>query len=246
MEGCPRGRTRNNSKDTKMIIHGLQKLTLLDFPGHTACTVFLGGCDLRCPFCHNAELMDASAPGIMDDKELLAFLEKRRGLLDGVAFTGGEPLLRKELPELMEKIRSLGYLIKLDTNGCHPDRLGNILEKGLADYVAMDIKNSPERYAATSGVEKVDLERIGESIDLLMKKAPDYEFRTTVVAQLHDADSFRGIGPWIKGAKRYFLQAFTDRDSVPFAGFSAPSKEEMESYLEIVRPFVSSAQLRGV
>ena len=229
-----------------MKINGLQKLTLLDFPGRTACTVFLAGCDLRCPFCHNADLLDGAAEAVMDDAELLAFLEKRRGLLDGVAFTGGEPLLRRELPALMERIRGLGFAVKLDTNGCHPDALRTVLERGLADYVAMDVKNSPERYPATAGVERVDMAKIDESIALLMTKAPDYEFRTTVVAQLHDGDSFRAIGPWIRGAKRYFLQAFTDRDSVPFAGFSAPSKEEMEEYARILRPYIPTVSLRGV
>ena len=229
-----------------MIIHGIQKLTLLDFPGHTACTVFLGGCDLRCPFCHNADLLDMSAPGVMEDAELLAFLKKRQGLLEGVAFTGGEPLLRKDLPELMEKIRDLGYLVKLDTNGCHPEALKKVLEQRLVDYVAMDIKNSPERYAETCGVERVDLDKINESISLLMHSAPDYEFRTTVVAQLHNADSFRKIGPWLQGAKRYFLQSFTDRETVPFAGFSAPNKEDLKAYAELVRPYVASVALRGV
>lgn len=229
-----------------MNINGLQKLTLLDFPEHTACTVFLAGCDLRCPFCHNAELLDGSAEAVMDDAELLSFLKKRQGLLDGVAFTGGEPLLRRELPELMARIRDLGYAVKLDTNGCHPAALRTVLDRGLADYVAMDIKNSPDRYAVTSGVESVDMEKINESISLLMTQAPDYEFRTTVVEQLHDEESFRAIGPWLEGARRYFLQAFTDRDSVPFAGFSAPSPEKMEEYARIVRPFIPSAALRGV
>ena len=229
-----------------MRINGIQKLTLLDFPGRTACTVFLAGCDMRCPFCHNADLLDASAEAVMDDQELIAFLEKRKGLLDGVAFTGGEPLLRKELPQLMERIRDLGYQIKLDTNGCHPDALRAVLDAGLVDYAAMDIKNSPERYAETAGVAHVDMDRIGESIDLLRTKAPDYEFRTTVVAQLHDKDSFRAIGQWLAGAKRYFLQAFTDRDTVAFAGFSAPSREEMEEYRRILVPFIPSVQLRGV
>ena len=146
----------------------------------------------------------------------------------------------------MEDIRSLGYQIKLDTNGCHPDALQTVLTRGLADYVAMDIKNSPERYPATCGVPHVELDAVNESISLLMTAAPDYEFRTTVVDQLHDEDSFRAIGPWLRGAKRYFLQAFTDRDSVPFAGFSAPSKDKMTKYAEIVRPFVDSVSLRGV
>lgn len=229
-----------------MNINGLQKLTLLDFPGRTACTVFLAGCDLRCPFCHNAELLDGSAEAVMDDGELLSFLRKRQGLLDGVAFTGGEPLLRKELPALMEQIRVLGYRIKLDTNGCHPMALKTVLENSLADYVAMDIKNSPGRYPGTCGVKHVDMDAVNESIRLLMETAPDYEFRTTVVSQLHDEASFREIGPWLRGAKRYFLQAFTDRDSVPFAGFSAPPKEEMERYADIVRPFIPNTALRGI
>ena len=229
-----------------MNIHGLQKLTLLDYPGHTACTVFLAGCMLRCPFCHNADLLDMNAEPVMDDAELLAFLRKRQGLLDGVAFTGGEPLMTRELPGLMMRIRDLGYGIKLDTNGCHPEALRGVLEKGLVDYVAMDIKNSPERYAQTCGLEKVNMEKINESISLLMHEAPDYEFRTTVVAQLHDRDSFLAIGPWLKGAKRYFLQAFADRDTVPFAGFTAPSKESLEEYAEVLRPFISEVSIRGV
>ena len=150
-----------------MNINGLQKLTLLDFPGRTACTVFLAGCDLRCPFCHNADLLDGSAEVVMDDRDLLAFLEKRRGLLDGVAFTGGEPLLRRDLPALMEKIRALGYAVKLDTNGCHPDALAAVLDRGLVDYIAMDIKNSPQRYAATAGLKVMDLGRIEQSIALI-------------------------------------------------------------------------------
>ena len=230
-----------------MDIHGLQKLTLLDFPGHTACTVFLAGCDFRCPFCHNADLLDlGTTPAVTDDAALLDFLKKRQGLLDGVVFTGGEPLLSPGLPDLMKRIRELGYLIKLDTNGNHPDRLNAVLEEHLADYVAMDIKNSPERYAGTCGVRSVDLGRINGSIRLLMETAPDYEFRTTVVNPLHGEESFAAIGPWIRGAKRYFLQAFTDRDTVPFAGLKTPSKEELQKYADIVRPYVSSVELRGV
>ena len=169
-------------------------MTLLDFPGHVACTVFLGGCDLRCPFCHNYELADGTAKPVMDDTELLSFLEKRKGLLDGVAFTGGEPLLHKDLPELMRKIRAMGFSVKLDTNGCHPDLLEAILKEGLADYVAMDIKNSPEKYARTSGLDSIDLSLITRSISLLMNSNTDYEFRTTVVKEFHEADDFRKMG----------------------------------------------------
>ena len=141
-----------------MKIAGLQKMTLLDYPGHVACTVFLNGCDWRCPFCHNYELAEGKSPAVMDDTELLAFLAKRTGLLDGVAITGGEPCLYKELPDLFRRIRALGYGIKLDTNGLHPELLRELLDENLVDYVAMDIKNSPAKYAVTAGVEAVDLE----------------------------------------------------------------------------------------
>ena len=229
-----------------MIIHGLQKMTLLDFPGKVACTVFLGGCDLRCPFCHNAELIDGTAPVVMDDTELLAFLKKRRGLLDGVAITGGEPLLRgDELVTLAEKIRELGYPLKLDTNGTHPERLRRLMDRGLISYAAMDIKNDPDRYAETCGLKSMDLGPVRESVSLLMCGNTEYEFRTTTVAELHDEESFRKIGEWIRGAKRYFLQKFTDRDTVPFEGFHAPPDVQMQQYLDLVRAYVPEAEIRG-
>ena len=214
-----------------MNIHGLQKMTLLDFPGAVACTVFLGGCDFRCPYCHNAEL--------------LAFLKKRQGLLDGVCITGGEPLLRQELPTLLGEIRALGYKIKLDTNGAHPAQLRRILDAGLADYVAMDIKNSPERYAETIGRAQFDVTPIRESVRLLMAGDTDYEFRTTVVAELHGEEDIRAIGRWIAGARRYFLQPFTDRETVPLAGLSAPTQAQLDRFLAIAREFVPETQLRG-
>ena len=229
-----------------MKIHGLQKMTLLDFPGRVACTVFFGGCDMRCPFCHNAELLDGSAPPVMDERELLAFLEKRRGLLDGVAFTGGEPLLQKDLPALAEKIRMLGYPVKLDTNGTHPDLLARMIRDGLVQYVAMDIKNSPDRYAETAGLASINLDPVRESVSMLLEGDTDYEFRTTVVAELHDDSSFEQIGLWIRGARHYYLQRFTDRETVPFQGLHAPAKEDMRRWAEIVRPFVPSVEIRGV
>ena len=229
-----------------MIIHGLQKMTLLDFPGQVACTVFLGGCEFRCPFCHNADLLDMSAPGIMDDDELLEFLKKRKGLLDGVAFTGGEPLLRKDLPELLARVRDIGYKIKVDTNGDHPDLLKEIVRAGLADYIAMDVKNSPARYAETIGWETFDTAPVDESIQFLLSGQVRYEFRTTVVKQFHDEASFEAIAQWIDGADRYELQGFVDRDTVPFAGLEACSREEMEHFADIVRPHVKTVELRGV
>lgn len=229
-----------------MKIFGLQKMTLLDFPGHVACTVFLGGCDFRCPYCHNFELADGTAKPVMEEEEFLSFLKKRQGLLDGVAITGGEPCLYKDLPELVKKIRELGFMVKLDTNGYHPQLLKQILDEKLIDYAAMDIKNSPEKYAVTCGVESVDMDTIRTSINLLMESGIDYEFRTTVVEEFHEAADFEEMGKMIRGAKRYFLQSFTDRDSVPFGNLHAPSKESLEQYLSIMKKYVPDSSIRGV
>ena len=227
-----------------MDIHGLQKMTLLDYPGRVACTVFLGGCDLRCPFCHNSELIDGTARPVMQKAELLEFLKKRKGLLDGVAITGGEPLLR-DLTGLLTEIKALGYPVKLDTNGFHPDRLRELLTQHLVDYVAMDVKNSPARYAETVGLPAVDLAPVYDSIALLLRGKIDYEFRTTAVAELHDAESFAAIGNMIRGAKQYYIQPFTDRESVVFSGLHAPDAAALESFIDAVRPCVAKVSVRG-
>lgn len=229
-----------------MKLHGIQKMTLLDFPGCVSCTIFLGGCDFRCPFCHNFELIDGTMKPTMDDDELISFLESRKGLLEGVAITGGEPLMHKDLPELIKRIRDTGYRVKLDTNGYHPDLLQEILNSGMVEYVAMDIKNSPEKYALTCGLDSIDLDKIYKSISLLVNSNIEYEFRTTVVNELHNEDDFNKIGEIIKGAKRYFLQRFTDRDSVPYGNLTAPSFDKMYKYSEISRRYVPNTQLRGV
>jgi len=229
-----------------MKIHGLQKMTLLDFPGKVACTVFLGGCDMRCPFCHNAELLDMNAPAVMEDDELLRFLKGRQGLLDGVAITGGEPMLRKDLPELLKKIRELGFMIKIDTNGNHPDLLKGIVSEGLADYIAMDIKNSPERYGETIGIKGFDMARVNESISYLLSEPVDYEFRTTTLKQFHDRASFEAIAQMIDGAENYYIQGFVDRESVPYAGLSAYTREELEEFQAVVAPHVRNIGIRGV
>ena len=226
-------------------IYGLQKMTLLDYPGKVACTVFLGGCDMRCPFCHNSELVNGTAEPVMTKEELLAFLTKRQGLLEGVAVTGGEPLLLEENLELLREIRGLGYPVKLDTNGTHPRHLERALGEGLAQYVAMDIKNSPVRYAETVGLRHFDISPVRESVELLKKGPVPFEFRTTAVAELHDDDSFRGIGEWIRGAKRYYIQPFTDRETVPFQGFHTPEKERLQAWREIMRAYVGEAEIRG-
>ena len=245
-------------------------MTLLDFPGHVACTVFLGGCDFRCPFCHNYELVDGSAPAVMEEEEVFAFLEKRKGLLDGVAVTGGEPCLHRELPEFLKKVRAMGYLTKVDTNGNHPEVLRKILQEGLADYVAMDIKNSPAKYALTCGLEGAgpecfdhskncestglegagqecfDLSKIRESIGRLMESGVDHEFRTTVVEELHEEEDIREIGEMIRGAKQYFLQSFTDRDTVPYGNLHAPDPEKVREFARIAGEYVQTVEIRGI
>ena len=228
-----------------MKIHGLQKMTLLDYPGRVACTVFLGGCDFRCPFCHNAELLDAGAPAVMEDAELLAFLEKRRGLLDGVAITGGEPLLRSGLYELLSAIRALGYPVKLDTNGNHPAKLKELVAAGLVDYVAMDIKNRPEKYAETVGLPDLDLAPIRRTVDLLLSGAVDYEFRTTVTGRLHTPEDNGAAAEWIAGAKRYFLQPFRDSGDLVGEGDFPPGADDLAAMLAAARAFVPNTEIRG-
>lgn len=228
-----------------MTINGLQKLTLLDYPGHTACTVFLGGCNFRCPFCHNFELVESPAPtdGI-SEQELLAFLSKRRGLLDGVCISGGEPTLCPRLTQLIKSIKDLGFKVKLDTNGSNPQIIRGLLDANLLDYIAMDIKAAPENYEKVAGV-CVNMNAIGQSIRMIMDSGIDYEFRTTVVEPLHRLQDFQAIGPWLKGAKGYFLQPFVDRDTVPTEGLASPSEETLQKYLKEIQRFLPNAQIRG-
>ncbi|MGM9683812.1 MAG: anaerobic ribonucleoside-triphosphate reductase activating protein [Eubacteriales bacterium] len=230
-----------------MIIKGLQKTTLLDYPGKVACTVFAGGCNFRCPFCHNASIVLTPNLGEnMSFDELFAFLEKRRGILEGVCITGGEPLLDDGVFGLMRCIRDMGLCVKLDTNGSFPDRLEYVIENRLVDYVAMDIKNSPAKYAVTCGADNV-LDRVLRSVDILLDGRVDFEFRTTVVRELHAFEDFHAIGEWIRGARRYFLQSFKDSgDIIGGDQFSAYDTDDMEKILAIVREYIPSAQLRGI
>ena len=228
-----------------MQIHGLQKMTLLDYPGKVACTVFFGGCNFRCPFCHNGELLDGRFPPLMDDEELLSFLQKRQGMLDGVCITGGEPLLQPKLAELLWQIKELGYAVKLDTNGSFPELLEELIAKGLVDYVAMDIKNCPDRYADSVG-RQVDMTAVKRSVALLLEGSVDYEFRTTVVAELHDEESIHGIGRWIGGARRYFLQCYTHRDTVLEPGLTPPTEQALCKYAEIAKKYIPDVGVRGV
>ena len=229
-----------------MNIQGLQKMTLLDYPGRVACTVFLGGCDFRCPFCHNFELVEGVLPTALEEEEFFAFLDKRQGLLDGVAITGGEPCLRRDLPQFIARIRDAGFPVKLDTNGNHPEMLARLLDEGLVSYVAMDVKNSPGKYARTIGLHEVDLASITRSIQLLMGGDVPYEFRTTVVRELHEKRDFEEIGAWIEGAARYYLQPFASRDTVPDPSLSAPDPASMRVFRDICARYVNQAEIRGL
>lgn len=233
-----------------MRIAGLQKCTLLDYPGKVACTVFLPGCNFRCPFCHNYELI-ANPEDLMEEEQLLSFLQKRKGLLQGVCVTGGEPTLQPQLPEFLRKLRAMGYSVKLDTNGYRPEVLRAVLEQGLADYVAMDVKNGKDAYAATCGLESMDLAKIEESILLLQTSGVDYELRTTLCKPLHDEKTVQNMAHWLQSftktkVKQLFLQPFVDRDTVPFAGFSAPDKEELDRYVSILSAAAEQVHIRGL
>ena len=230
-----------------MQIRGLQKLTLLDFPERLACTVFLGGCNFRCPFCHNASLvMRPSECGEISEEELFSFLEGRRGKLAGVCITGGEPTLYPTLPTFISKIRALGFAIKLDTNGTNPEMLASLIDSGMLDYVAMDIKSSREAYATVAGVPTLDIQKIEESVQILLSGRVDYEFRTTVVKPYHSVEDIRKIGQWIKGAKKYFLQSFVDSGDLISDEVSGFSEPEMQKMLDAARENVPEASLRGV
>ena len=234
-----------------MTISGIQKMTLLDFPGKVACTVFLHGCNYRCPFCHNAELLEGRPEPLMSEAEFLSFLKKRVGLLDGVCISGGEPTLSPGLKDLLREIKAMGFAVKLDTNGSRPAVLKELVEAGLVDYVAMDIKNSPGRYSATCGVSGVDLAAIEESARFLIGGPVDFEFRTTVVTPLHDEESIVKMGRWLhnlagkKSVKKLFLQPFVDRDTVVFSGLSAPNTAQMAAFVELLKPFVLEVSVRG-
>ena len=230
-----------------MKLGGLQKMTLLDFPGRVACTVFTVGCNFRCPFCHNSSLVVSPEVPELPQDDFFAFLKKRQGLLDGVAITGGEPLLHPDMPEFLEKIRALGYAVKLDTNGSFPERLIALVEEGLVDRVAVDIKNSPALYAETVGVPGFDLGPVERTKDYLLSGPVDYEFRTTVVKGLHTRESLLEAARWIAGAKEYYLQQFKDSgDVIAVEGLSAFTGEEMHALAEAVRPIVPSVRVRGV
>lgn len=230
-----------------MRIQGLQKLTLLDYPEHTACTVFTAGCNLRCPFCHNASLVvDIPKEASVSEEEFFSFLEKRIGILDGVCVSGGEPLLQLDIELFIKKIKGMGFAVKLDTNGSFPDKLIHLLESGLVDYVAMDIKNCPEGYAITAGVDVLDIEAIKKSVSYLKEGHVPYEFRTTVVKHYHTKESFEEIGKWLAGTEKYYLQNFVDSGDLIGKHTRGCSEEEMKEFLQVVQKYIPNAKLRGI
>ncbi|MGN0428969.1 MAG: anaerobic ribonucleoside-triphosphate reductase activating protein [Acetatifactor sp.] len=229
-----------------MQILGLNRTTLLDYPEHVAATVFTGGCNFRCPFCHNMDLVLGEVEPALSTEDFFAFLEKRKGILDGVCITGGEPTLQKDLPDFIRGIRDKGYLVKLDTNGYRPKVLEELLRENLLDYVAMDIKSSVENYPRVTGMADLDVTGIQESVSLLKSAGIPYEFRTTVVKGLHRIDEFDEIGRWLQGAEAYFLQAFRENEKVPGKSLSSFTEAEMREMKQLAERYIERVELRGI
>ncbi len=230
-----------------MILNGLMKTTLLDFPGKLACTAFLGGCNLRCPFCHNGSLvLNPAEAEQIDEEAFFAFLDSRKGVLDGVCITGGEPTLRPDLLPFIARIKEKGLLVKLDTNGTRPEVLRHLLDEGVLDHVAMDIKSSREGYSRAVGIKNFDVTPIEQSAALLMEGAPSYEFRTTLVKSVHTEADIHGIGRWLRGDHSYFLQNFVDSGDLIDQSSVGFTPDEMQSLAAIARQYLPKAQVRGL
>ncbi len=229
-----------------MQIHGFNKTTLLDFPGHLASTVFTGGCNMRCPYCQNADLvLNPMSQPLISEEVVFDHIKKRKGIIEGVCITGGEPTLQADLEAFIKRLKELGVMVKLDSNGYRPEVLKRLMENGLLDYVAMDIKSSLDDYHTVAGV-KLDTSLIKESIDLLKNGPIDYEFRTTVVKELHSKETFEKIGELLSGAKQYFLQGYIDSERVIDRRFSSYTKEELEGFVTILKKTIKNVSIRGV
>ena len=241
-----------------MKIHGLNKLTLLDYPGHMACLIFTGACNYRCPFCHNASLvLDPNSQPAISEEEIFAFLQSRKGILEGICISGGEPTLQADLPEFIRKVRGMGFHIKLDTNGSRPGILKGLLDEGLVDYVSMDIKNAPGKYLTTIGIpfdsqastDNLITDSVRQSAELLMQSGIPYEFRTTVVKELHSEDDLLTIGRWLNGARAYYLQSFRDSETLVGAvlgQFHAYAPEQMRVFRDMLKPYFGTVEVRGI
>ena len=241
-----------------MKIHGLNKLTLLDYPGHMACLIFTGACNYRCPFCHNASLvLNPNSQPAISEEEIFAFLQSRKGILEGVCISGGEPTLQADLPKFIRKIRAMGFHVKLDTNGSRPGILKALLDEGLLDYVSMDIKNAPAKYLTTIGIpaepqtpaDNLITDSVRQSAELLIQSGIPYEFRTTVVKELHSKEDLLTIGNWLNGAKAYYLQSFRDSETLVGAApgqFHAYEPEQMRAFRDMLKPYFETVELRGI
>ncbi len=228
-------------------VHGFNKLTLLDYPGRLACTIFLGHCNFRCPFCHNAGLvLEPENEPVIPIEEILGTLKKRKGILDGVCITGGEPTVHKKLPEFIQQIKKMDYSVKLDTNGTNPQMVQDMVKAGLVDYVAMDIKNAPDKYGETAGIAQVDLEAVNETVEFLKSGKVDYEFRTTVTRELHKKEDFLKIRKWLSGSRRYFLQAYKESEQVIHPVYSSYSREQLENFRQLLLEEISQVEIRGI
>ena len=230
-----------------MDFNGFQKLTLLDYPGHVACTLFTAGCNFRCPFCHNASLVTHISDSEHYSEEfVLDYLSKRKGIIDGVCITGGEPLLHDGLEDFIKKVKNMDYLVKLDTNGYLPDRLISLVNNGLVDYVAMDIKNSKEKYVLSAGIDSLDITQIEKSVSFLLENHVEYEFRTTVVNELHTLQDIESAAEWISGAQKYFLQSFTDSGDLICDNLSAVETQTIKMMQEVASKYVKNVEIRGI
>lgn len=229
-----------------MKLCGLQKTTLLDYPGHVAATIFLGGCNFLCPFCHNSSLIGGDVTPSFSEDEIMDFLKKRKGILEGVCITGGEPTLNGDLEPFIETIKDLGYLVKLDTNGHQPQVLKTLVSHGLLDYVAMDIKAGKENYKKASGIASIGMEQIEKSAAFLMEGQVPWEFRTTTVKGIHTKEDFLAIGQWLKGSSHYYLQNYVESEDVLCPGYESFSRRELEDFIDILTPYLPNASLRGV
>ncbi len=228
-----------------MKIFGLEKLSMVDFENHLCCVVFTAGCNFRCPFCQNSDLVECKNLNQISEEDFFTFLKKRTGLLEAVCVSGGEPTLQPDLPQFLQKVKQMGYLVKLDTNGCSPKLLQQLINQKLVDYVAMDIKNSQSNYHLTAGTDTINLQDIKDCVELLKQNKVDYEFRTTLVAGHHTTQQIEEMATWLKGANKLYLQCFVDNGTCLKSGLKKVPKEETEKFKEILSKTIKLVQLRG-
>ncbi|MBP5466953.1 MAG: anaerobic ribonucleoside-triphosphate reductase activating protein [Clostridia bacterium] len=229
-----------------MDIFGLEKLSLVDYDGLIAATVFTAKCNFRCGFCHNAALvLDYNAIPPIRESEVLDYLKKRKGVLEGLCITGGEPTLNPDLPEFIKKVKDIGYSVKVDTNGTNPEMVKLLVKEGLADYFAVDIKNDKENYAEIIGFKAFDTSKVEKTVEFLLSGKTRYEFRTTLIAEYHKAENIKRIAEWIKGADKYFMQKFKSGENCISQNLSPVPTETAEKFAETVRPYVKRVDLRG-